>query len=178
MTFFKLQDWLIVGEKLSLQHIVFHFWKYCPISPRIAVCLWCLCSLLTLLKSFIIIKLVFLAAAAVVFKKELKSQEAKEGGEASLSCETSGPECKVTWWKGSTVLTQGEKYTMEHRAATHILIIHKLITEDSGEYTCDTGDQKSTATLTVKGNRAHLHLSSVSHLLLSSFFLRFISYSS
>lgn len=114
-------------------------------------------------------KLVFLAAAPVVFKKELKSQEAKEGGEASLSCEASSPDHKVTWWKGSTLLTQGEKYTMEQKATTHILIIHKLIMEDSGEYTCDTGDQKSTATLTVKGNRAHLHLSSVcvSHFLSS-----------
>ncbi|XP_005721546.1 obscurin isoform X3 [Pundamilia nyererei] len=89
-------------------------------------------------------------AAPVVFKKELKSQEAKEGGEASLSCEASSPDHKVTWWKGSTLLTQGEKYTMEQKATTHILIIHKLIMEDSGEYTCDTGDQKSTATLTVK----------------------------
>ncbi|XP_035762072.1 obscurin isoform X2 [Neolamprologus brichardi] len=89
-------------------------------------------------------------AAPVVFKKELKSQEAKEGGEASLSCEVSSPDHKVTWWKGSTLLTQGEKYIMEQKATTHILIIHKLIMEDSGEYTCDTGDQKSTATLTVK----------------------------
>ncbi|XP_025756351.1 obscurin isoform X3 [Oreochromis niloticus] len=89
-------------------------------------------------------------AAPVVFKKELKSQEAKEGGEASLSCEVSSPDHKVTWWKGSTLLTQGEKYTMEQRATTHFLIIHKLIMEDGGKYTCDTGDQKSTATLTVK----------------------------
>ncbi|XP_039458409.1 obscurin [Oreochromis aureus] len=89
-------------------------------------------------------------AAPVVFKEELKSQEAKEGGEASLSCEVSSPDHKVTWWKGSTLLTQGEKYTMEQRATTHFLIIHKLIMEDGGEYTCDTGDQKSTATLTVK----------------------------
>ncbi|XP_051809579.1 obscurin [Acanthochromis polyacanthus] len=89
-------------------------------------------------------------AAPVLFKKELESQEAREGGEASLSCETSSPDCKVTWRKGSTVLTHGKKYTMEHRATTHILVIHKLAMEDSGEYTCDTGDKKSAATLTVK----------------------------
>ncbi|XP_041848261.1 obscurin-like [Melanotaenia boesemani] len=89
-------------------------------------------------------------AAPVSFKKELDSQEVTEGGEASLSCETSSPDCKVTWRKGSAVLTQGEKYTMHQKATTHTLVIHKLITEDSGEYTCDTGDKKSTATLTVK----------------------------
>uniref|UniRef100_A0A3B4V017 Ig-like domain-containing protein n=1 Tax=Seriola dumerili TaxID=41447 RepID=A0A3B4V017_SERDU len=75
-----------------------------------------------------------LTAAPVLFKKELESQEATEGGKATLSCETSSPDCKVTWRKGSTVLTHGEKYTMEQRATTHTLVIHKLNVEDSGEY--------------------------------------------
>ncbi|XP_067462221.1 obscurin isoform X24 [Thunnus thynnus] len=89
-------------------------------------------------------------AAPVLFKKELESQEAIEGDKATLSCETSSPDCKVTWRKGSSLLTHGEKYTMEQRATTHTLVIHKLNVEDNGEYTCDTGDKKSTATVTVK----------------------------
>ncbi|XP_028282657.1 obscurin isoform X3 [Parambassis ranga] len=89
-------------------------------------------------------------ATPVLFKKELESQEATEGGEASLSCETSSPDCKVTWQKGSTVLIHGEKYTMQQKTSSHVLVIHKLVTEDSGEYTCNTGERKSTATLTVK----------------------------
>ncbi|CAJ1072457.1 LOW QUALITY PROTEIN: obscurin [Xyrichtys novacula] len=89
-------------------------------------------------------------AAPVVFKKELESQEATEGQKATLSCETSSPDCKVTWLKGSTLLTHGEKYSMEQKATTHTLVIHKLDVKDGGEYTCDTGDKRSTATLTVK----------------------------
>nr|XP_046264945.1 obscurin isoform X16 [Scatophagus argus] len=89
-------------------------------------------------------------AAPVLFKKELESQEATEGDKTTLSCETSSPDCKVTWLKGSTVLTQGEKYSIEQRATTHILVIHKLTVKDAGEYTCDTGDKRSTASLTVK----------------------------
>ncbi|XP_027146358.1 obscurin isoform X11 [Larimichthys crocea] len=89
-------------------------------------------------------------AAPVLFKKELESQEATEGDKATLSCETSNPDRKVTWLKGSTVLTHGDKYSIEQRATTHILDIHKLNLKDSGEYTCDTGDKRSTATLTVK----------------------------
>ncbi|KAM4728162.1 obscurin [Anableps anableps] len=88
--------------------------------------------------------------APISFKKQLENQAAREGGETTLSCETSSPDCKVTWWKGLTVLSQGEKYTIQQRATTHSLVIHKLVKEDSGEYTCDTGDKKSTATLTVK----------------------------
>lgn len=106
--------------------------------------------------------MVFLAAAPVLFKKELESQEATEGDKATLYCETSSPDCKVTWLKGSTVLTNGEKYNIEQRASTQILVINKLSEKDSGEYTCDTGDKKTTATLTVKGNRARLHLFYVS----------------
>lgn len=122
--------------------------------------------------------MIFLAAAPVLFKKELESQEATEGDKATLSCETSSRDCKVTWLKGSTVLTHGEKYSIEQNATTHILVIHKLNVKDSGEYTCDTGDKKSTASLTVKGNRAQLHLIYVSCLLLSSSFLKFILLSS
>uniref|UniRef100_UPI003AB0B308 obscurin n=1 Tax=Centroberyx gerrardi TaxID=166262 RepID=UPI003AB0B308 len=93
--------------------------------------------------------------APVVFKKELESQEAMEGGKATLSCETSSPDGKVTWRKGSTVLTEGEKYSMEHRGSTQILVVHKLKVEDTGDYTCDTGDKQSTAALTVK-ERVHI----------------------
>nr|XP_040027511.1 obscurin isoform X10 [Gasterosteus aculeatus aculeatus] len=90
-------------------------------------------------------------AAPVVFTKELESQKAVEGDEATLSCETSSPDCRVIWTKGSSVLTAGEKFSMEQRAATHSLLIRKLNAKDSGEYTCDTGEKKTTATLTVKG---------------------------
>ncbi|XP_015254427.1 PREDICTED: obscurin isoform X7 [Cyprinodon variegatus] len=89
-------------------------------------------------------------AAPIFFKKKLENRETKEGEETTLSCETSSPDCKVTWRKGSTVLSQGEKYTIQQRATIHSLVIHKLVKEDSGEYTCDTGETKSSATLTVK----------------------------
>ncbi|KAM9427865.1 obscurin isoform 6-T6 [Salvelinus alpinus] len=88
--------------------------------------------------------------APVVFKKELESQEAVEGGSVSLTCEISA-DGKVTWRRGSVLLTQGEKYSMEHTGSTYILMVHKLKVEDAGEYTCDTGDKQSTATLIVKG---------------------------
>ncbi|XP_036822866.1 obscurin isoform X7 [Oncorhynchus mykiss] len=88
--------------------------------------------------------------APVVFKKELESQEAVEGGSVSLTCEISA-DGKVTWRRGSVLLTQGEKYSMEHTGSTYILMVHKLKAEDAGEYTCDAGDKQSTATLTVKG---------------------------
>lgn len=90
----------------------------------------------------------------MLFKKELENQEVLEGDKAVLACETSQPDCRVTWLKGSTVLTSGEKYSIQQSATAHTLCIHKLNVKDSGEYTCDTGDKRSTASLTVKGNTA------------------------
>ncbi|KAL0966229.1 hypothetical protein UPYG_G00292620 [Umbra pygmaea] len=87
--------------------------------------------------------------APVVFRKELQSQEAVAGGSVSLLCELSA-ESKVTWRRGSLLLTQGDKYSMENTGSTYTLAVHNLRAQDSGEYTCDIGDKQSTATLTVK----------------------------
>ncbi|KAG7455294.1 hypothetical protein MATL_G00255020 [Megalops atlanticus] len=86
----------------------------------------------------------------VVFQKDLEGQEAKEGEDVTLRCETSRPNATVTWRKGSKVLTQGGKYSIQQQGCEHSLVIHKLRPEDTGDYTCDTGTSTSTATLTVK----------------------------
>ncbi|XP_034146108.1 obscurin isoform X18 [Esox lucius] len=87
--------------------------------------------------------------APVVFKKELESQEATQGGSVSLTCEISA-ESMVTWRRGSVLLTEGDKYSLEHKGTVYTLTIHNLKAVDAGEYTCTTGDKQSTATLTVK----------------------------
>ncbi|XP_069047284.1 obscurin isoform X19 [Lepisosteus oculatus] len=90
------------------------------------------------------------AAPPVVFKKKLESQELKEGDNAFLRCEISHPNVPVTWKRGGETLSQSDKYTLQQRGTMLVLIIHNLKPEDAGEYICDTGDQQSTATLTVK----------------------------
>jgi len=94
-----------------------------------------------------------LPAAPVVFKRELESLEVVEGDRAVLTCETSSAEGRVTWRKGSLLLTDGHKYSLERQGSACVLVVSMLRAEDSGQYTCDTGDSQTTATLTVKGNR-------------------------
>ncbi|CAL9688567.1 unnamed protein product [Knipowitschia caucasica] len=89
-------------------------------------------------------------AAPVTFDKGLESQEATEGSTATLSCETSSADAKVTWRKGTQVLDPGDKYIMEKKGASHNLVIRKLSIGDNGEYICCTGDKQTTAFLTVK----------------------------
>ncbi|XP_073797125.1 obscurin isoform X11 [Danio rerio] len=90
------------------------------------------------------------AIPVLSFTKELTSQEVTEGGSTSLRCETSIPDASVTWKKNTLVLTDGKKYSIKRDGTIHILEIHKLSVEDAGEYTCEAGEKKSKATLTVK----------------------------
>lgn len=86
-----------------------------------------------------------------IFTHELKDQKALEKESVTWSCELSKPGIPVQWRKGEVNLCTCAKY--EFRQDGHLvqLIIHDLDPEDSGEYTCNCGDQKTTAHLEVKG---------------------------
>lgn len=48
-------------------------------------------------------------------------------------------------------LQPSQKYEMRQRECLVELLIHNLKLEDTGEYSCDTGDQETKASLNVKG---------------------------
>uniref|UniRef100_A0A8C5ICV1 Ig-like domain-containing protein n=1 Tax=Junco hyemalis TaxID=40217 RepID=A0A8C5ICV1_JUNHY len=81
-------------------------------------------------------------ASPVTFTQPLQNQQAEEGGSVTLSCEVSNPSTPVQWKKGGTVLRASDKYRMRQDGA---------VAQDAGEYTCDSGDQQTTAYLQVKG---------------------------
>ncbi|XP_025067413.1 obscurin isoform X12 [Alligator sinensis] len=89
-------------------------------------------------------------ALPVVFKQPLQNKEAEEGGTAALCCELSKPNFPVEWRKGGLGLRPSDKYEMRQRGCSVELLIHNLRLEDTGEYSCDTGDQETKASLNVK----------------------------
>uniref|UniRef100_A0A3B3WZ75 Ig-like domain-containing protein n=1 Tax=Poecilia mexicana TaxID=48701 RepID=A0A3B3WZ75_9TELE len=93
------------------------------------------------------------AAQPAIFKQKLEKQEAEEGASVTLQCELSKPGVSVQWKKGTQVLKSGEKYQMKQKASVNELIISKVVPEDSGDYSCVCGDQKTTANLKIKGRR-------------------------
>lgn len=94
------------------------------------------------------------SAAPIIFTKELESLTADEGDSVTLHCELSKPGVPLEWRKGQLGLCSCVKYEIGQTGKVATLVIHDVDPEDSGSYTCDTGDHQSTAELTVKGTLA------------------------
>lgn len=91
------------------------------------------------------------SALPVIFTKELESQTADEGDSVTLNCELSKAGVPLEWRKGELGLCPCAKYEIRQKVHLATLIIHDVDSEDSGSYTCDAGDRRSTAQLAVKG---------------------------
>ncbi|MEQ2189924.1 hypothetical protein GOODEAATRI_030274, partial [Goodea atripinnis] len=87
----------------------------------------------------------------VFFTKELENQTLEEGQSATLHCELSKSSLSLEWRKGELGLCPCAKYDIRQTENLATLIIHNVEPEDSGNYTCDTGECQSTAMLAVKG---------------------------
>ena len=92
-------------------------------------------------------------AQPVTFKQKLETQDAEEGADVILRCELSKPGVPVEWKKGTQVLKSGEKYQMKQKTSMNELLIIKVVPEDSGDYSCVCGDQKTTASLNIRGRK-------------------------
>ncbi|KAK7945499.1 hypothetical protein WMY93_001227 [Mugilogobius chulae] len=88
--------------------------------------------------------------APVFFQKELKNQDATEGDDIVLRCELSKPGVRVEWRKGGAVLHSGKRVNIKQDGCVQELRLLNAAPEDSGFYTCDAGDQLTTASLTVQ----------------------------
>ncbi|KAK9953041.1 hypothetical protein ABG768_017067 [Culter alburnus] len=83
------------------------------------------------------------------FKGQIKNQQVTEGGKVLLSCELSKPGCQVQWKKGTKSLKHGGRYQITQRDTMFELQISDLVAEDSGEYSCECGNEKTTANVVV-----------------------------
>ncbi|XP_029562286.1 obscurin isoform X3 [Salmo trutta] len=85
----------------------------------------------------------------VLIEKKPRDTVIMEGETATLSCTTSNLTTPVTWRRNNMPLLNGDKYENRKEGKLNLLLIHKVDPDDSGIYSCDTGDMQSSANLTV-----------------------------
>ncbi|KAM9358122.1 obscurin isoform 2-T2 [Symphorus nematophorus] len=83
------------------------------------------------------------------FTQPLKTVEAKEGETVTLTCEYSLPGVQFHWRRGFESIRPGDRYLMKQRKTINSLTIKYLRPDDSGEYTCQCRDHRTTASLKV-----------------------------
>lgn len=88
---------------------------------------------------------------AAFFCKELENLDAVEGDVVTLRCELSKPGIRVEWRKGGVVLQPSKKFQLKQEGYLQELHIYDVKPEDSGYYTCDAGNQLTTASISVQG---------------------------
>lgn len=93
---------------------------------------------------------------------------ALEGETVTLACTISDPKASVTWIRNNVAIQAGLNYDLKKNGAFHQLCICNVVPEDSGAYTCDTGDAQCEVTLTVEG-KEWCHLFKKIFFLLSKF---------
>ena len=77
---------------------------------------------------------------------------------ATFECELSKPCEDVKWLKdGKTTLKHGKKYDIRSTDVKHSLKIHKSVGDDEGKYTIVAGSVKSTAKLSVNGEKCSIN---------------------
>lgn len=95
------------------------------------------------------------AALPILFKTPLKKLEAEAGETVVFRCELTKPGAPVVWSKDQKILQSSNKHKLRQDGAVVELVIYKLQEADSGEYSCDSGYEMTSAQLTVKGRNLY-----------------------
>lgn len=85
------------------------------------------------------------------FKLQLVNQEVTEGNTVVLCCELNKPAPSVEWRRGSELLKNGDKYQMKKKDLQVEMKITDPSLDDTGDYACICGEQRTTAMITVSG---------------------------
>lgn len=86
----------------------------------------------------------------VKFIRQLENVVALKGKSLTLQCEVNKPKGDVQWLKDGQDISPSRRYTIRAQSRERSFTIHQLVEEDAAEYTCESTDDKTSATVTVE----------------------------
>lgn len=92
------------------------------------------------------------AEGDLYFTTKLQNYTAVEKDEVKLVCELSKAVGDVKWFKDGKELTPSKNIAISSDGKKRILTVRKAEKANIGDYTCDCGFDKTTATLNIEGN--------------------------
>lgn len=96
----------------------------------------------------------YFSALPARFIEDMRSQKATEGTTVTLQCKLRKA-APVEWRKGPNTLKDGDRYSLKQDGTRCQLQICGLVIADAGEYSCICEQERTSATLTVRG-RDHM----------------------
>ena len=79
------------------------------------------------------------------FTNPLKNVSTSLMEHATLSCDLSKPDRKVTWYKYGTEITASEKFDLQAHGTEQKLTVKNANENNTGQYTCRLGGEETSA---------------------------------
>lgn len=95
-----------------------------------------------------------IAGMRIKFVKPMQDTVAHADGMVTLRCEVCKPKADVQWLKNGVEVIPNRRFSIRADGVERCLTIHRLTREDSGEYACESKDDRTAATLTVKSKHS------------------------
>uniref|UniRef100_A0A665VF13 Ig-like domain-containing protein n=1 Tax=Echeneis naucrates TaxID=173247 RepID=A0A665VF13_ECHNA len=83
----------------------------------------------------------------VKFTKPLENVVSLKGRSLTLRCEVNKPKADVQWLKDGKDISPSRRHTIRAQGRERSFTIHQIVEEDAGEYTCESTDDRTRATV-------------------------------
>lgn len=91
----------------------------------------------------------------VKFSKPLQNVVELKGKDIVLRCELNTSKGDVQWLQNNQEITPNRHFTIRANGQERSLTIYNLTDDDAGEYTCESKDERTCATVVVKSKYIH-----------------------
>lgn len=86
----------------------------------------------------------------IKFVRPLRDTVAHADGMVTLRCEVCKPKADVQWLRNGVEVVPNRRFSIRADGVERSLTIHRLTREDTGEYACESRDDRTVAMLRVE----------------------------